>query len=128
MSKSAAQIANDLSKRDSKNKKIAKVDEEVITGGLTDEVEEEVVAPTVAATPFDLVEGRPNVDFWGPFDTYNFVTTPHGEFGIPNGKLLRFEYRKEWDKKEGTEVMRAYPQYEDAPQALMDYVQPLEVA
>ena len=128
MPKSAAQVASELSERETKNKKVAKADEEVITGGFTEEEVEEVAPVRQIGSPFDLVDGRPNIDYWGPFDRYTFVTTPHGEFAIPNGKILRFAYKTEWDKKEGIEVTRAYPNYEKAPQELIDYVQPVEVA
>ena len=33
---------------------------------------------------------------WGPFDDYEFVTTPYGEYGVPAGKVLeRFEETKD---------------------------------
>ena len=121
MPKSAAAVASEISDRKTKNKKVAKVDEKHITGGIADELTEEP-ATFKTGTPFDLVEGRPNVDFWGPLEAYGFVTTPTGEYAIPHGKILRMERRKEWDKKEGMEVVRSYPIYEAAPQELLDYI------
>jgi len=125
MAKSAAQIAEDLSSKKSHNKNEPAVVEADETGGIHEDDEVEV-PPTVMVggigSPFDLVEGRPMIDFFGPLDAYGFVTTRHGEYAIPYGKILRFEYRKEFDKKEGREVIRPYPVYEDAPAELVAYV------
>ena len=129
MPKSAAAIAQEISEKESKNKAASKDSEGVVTeGGI--KVEEPVaeVREFATGTPFDLVEGRPMVDFYGPLSAYGFVQTPHGEYAIPHGKILRFVYRKEFDVKEGLEVTRAYPQYEAAPQELIDYITPVEAA
>jgi hypothetical protein len=128
MPKTAAAIAKEISGKTSKNRKAAADEVEDEIGGI--EVEEEAVEEEAfrTGTPFDLVEGRPNVDFFGPLTAYGFVTTAHGEYAIEYGKILRFTAKKEWDKKTGQEVIRQYPVYEDAPQELIDYVMPLEVA
>jgi hypothetical protein len=129
MPKSAAQVAKEISKKDSKNRKASAEEVKDEIGGIEDDVA--VIQPErefATGTPFDLVEGRPNVDFYGPLTAYGFVTTPHGEYAIPNGKILRFDPRKEWDKKTGMEVVRNYPMYENAPQELINYIQPLEEA
>ena len=129
MPKTAAAIAKELSPKTSKNRKAAADEVQDEIGGI--EVEEEVaeVEPFRTGTPFDLVEGRPNVDFFGPLTAYGFVTTAHGEYSISPGMILRFVARTEWDKKTGQEVVRQYPVYETAPQALIDYVMTsLEVA
>jgi hypothetical protein len=128
MPKTAAAIAKELSPKTSKNRK-ATIDEQTDEiGGI--EVETEVVEENTFATgtPFDLVEGRPNVDFYGPLTAYGFVTTSHGEYAIPAGQILRFQAKKEWDKKTGMEVIRNYPVYEKAPQELVDYIMPVEEA
>ena len=128
MPKSAAQIAKELSPKSSKNRKASIDESKDEIGGIEDDTEvvaEDTFAP---GTPFDLVEGRPNVDFFGPLTAYGFVTTAHGEYAIPHGKILRFRDQKEWDKKTGMEVVRHYPMYEKAPQELLDYIEPLEAA
>lgn len=126
MPKSAAATAKELSDRKSKNRAAKAVAEsEEIMGGIEDDTQvEEVPAGGYArmGNPFDLVSGRPMVDFWGPLSAYGFVTTVHGEYAIPVGKILRFEYREEFDRKEGQMVTRAHPVWEDAPQELIDYV------
>lgn len=125
MAKSAAAIAKELSDKKSKNRATsAKAEDEQILGGIEDDPTPEVEETGYArmGNPFDLVPGRPMVDFWGPLSAYGFVTTVHGEYAIPVGKILRFEYREEFDRKEGGMVTRAYPVYEDAPQELIDYV------
>jgi hypothetical protein len=132
MPKNAAQVAQDLSGRKSENKTKKRVEEQTeVVGGIEDDP---VVNPVISidgaktGTPYDLVEGRPNIDYWGPLPGYQFVQTNHGEYAIPNGKILRFTYKEEWDPKAGTMVTRAYPKYEVAPQELINYVVPDEVA
>ena len=124
MPKSAAAVAKEMSDKKSKNRAASAVAEsEEILGGLEDDtVVEEAPEPVRMGNPFDLVQGRPMVDFWGPMSSYGFVTTVHGEFAIPHGQIMRFEYREEFDRKEGVMVTRAYPKYEAAPQELIDYV------
>lgn len=121
---SAAKIAKDLSTHSSANRESGAVSSEPEEmGGIVDEGAVAVDdRPAKTGTPFDKIPGRPNVDFWGPFEVYSFVTTPHGEFAVPQGRILRFEYRNEWDPKEGMNVVRAYPKYEDAPAELIAYV------
>ncbi len=130
MPKSAAAIAQEISKKDSKNKAEVKDPEAVVVeGGIA--VDETPVVPKIpfaTGTPFDLVEGRNMIDYYGPLSAYGFVTTPHGEYAIPYGQILRFIFKKEFDIKEGIEVTRAYPTYEDAPQELIDYITPAEEA
>ena len=129
MPKSAAAVAQEISDKKTKNKAKAEEAETVIPeGGIKVEEAPEVTAEVKSGTPFDLVEGRNMVDFFGPLTAYGFVTTPHGEYAIPHGQILRFIPKKEWDVKEGIEVTRMYPVYEAAPQELIDYITPAEVA
>ena len=133
MAKNAAQVAQEISGRNSKNKSKKTVEEQdEIVGGIEDDTPTNPVISIAdgakTGTPYDLVEGRPNIDYWGPLPGYQFVQTNHGEFAVPNGKILRFDYREEWDPKVGATVTRAYPMYEKAPQELIDYVVPAEVA
>lgn len=134
MGKNAAQVAQEISGRKSQNKTKKRVEEqEEIVGGIEDETAPNPVVAildgdTKTGTPYDLVDGRPNIDYWGPLPGYQFVQTNHGEYAIPVGKILRFTYKDQWDPKLGETVTRAYPTYEDAPQALIDYVIPDKVA
>ena len=122
MAKKAAQIAKDLSDHDSKNRQTGVVATEADeVGGIQEPVVEPEPEMPVA-DPFSLVPGRPNIDYWGPYPQYMWVTTPSGEYAVPYGKLLRLEQRMVFDKKEGMEVMRTFPMYEDAPAELVEYV------
>ena len=130
MGKSAAQIAQELAAQKKGTRNLHTDDVEVAddeVGGITEEAPAPV-APSrfLTGTPFDLVKGRPNVDYWGPFAAYHFVTTAHGEYAIPEGQIMRFEYRDEFDVKSQQVVTRAYPKYEDAPAELMDYIRDAE--
>jgi hypothetical protein len=122
--KSAAKVATDIANRKSKNKvtTTAEVEVEKSGGIVTDEQPAQAQPAMVTGTPFDLVDGRMNVDYFGPLTAYGFVQTAHGEYAIPQGKIMRFDFRVEWDRKEGVEVTRAYPTYEDAPEELIEYV------
>lgn len=133
MAKNAAQVAQEISGRKSSNKTKKRVEEQdEIVGGIDSEAPNPVVSigdePVKTGTPYDLVEGRPNIDYWGPLPGYQFVQTNHGEYAIPNGKILRFSYKEQWDPKIGEMVTRAYPTYENAPQELINYVLPAEAA
>jgi hypothetical protein len=133
MAKSAAQVAQEISGRKSENKTKKRVEEQdEIVGGIDEQVATNPVITILdegkTGTPYDLVEGRPNIDYWGPLPGYQFVNTNHGEYSITEGMILRFEYKEEWDPKVGQMVTRAYPKREKAPQELIDYVIPAEVA
>lgn len=124
MAKSAAKMAAELSEKKSANKAEAEAEVEAETmGGIDDPMPEAEAKPAgFTGTPFDLVEGKPNVDFFGPLEGYQFVQTNFGEYAIPQGKILRFEAREEWDAKQGRPIVRQYPVYEDAPAELLAYV------
>jgi hypothetical protein len=133
MGKSAAQVAQEISDRKSENKTKKRVEEQdEIVGGIDEKPPSNPVITILdgvkTGTPYDLVEGRPNIDYWGPLPGYQFIQTQHGEYSITEGKILRFTYKEEWDPKAGTMVTRAKPQYEKAPQELIDYVLSAEVA
>jgi hypothetical protein len=133
MGKSAAQVAQDISGRKSENKTKKRVEEQdEVVGGIDEKVDANPVISILeegkTGTPYDLVDGRPNIDYWGPLPGYQFVQTNHGEYSLSQGKILRFTYKEEWDPKAGQMVTRAYPKYEKAPQELIDYVMPAKVA
>lgn len=122
MGNTAADIAQGLSQHKAKDVQKEETPVDVAGGGIEVETPDPTPPEYVTGTPFDLVKGRPQVDFWGPLETYGFVTTPYGEYAIEPGKILRLTHREEFDTKEGRMVMRTFPVYEDAPQALLDYI------
>ena len=128
MPKSAAAVAQEISDKKTKNKAKPEDTEIVVPEGGIKVDEKTPDKEFSTGTPFDLVEGRHMVDFYGPLVEYGFVTTPHGEYGIPYGKILRLTPKLVYDRKEGTEVTKMIASYEDAPQKLIDYITPVEVS
>ncbi len=55
--------------------------------------------PPSPATPVTPSEGNP--DEWGPFDDYYMVTPPWGgQFGVEKGKILYFEEKEVFFRRE----------------------------
>lgn len=48
---------------------------------------------------------------WGPYSDYTFVTVAWGEYGVPKGKVLFFEWREVWNNKEKRFENRLMPFY-----------------
>jgi hypothetical protein len=63
--------------------------------------------PTVDISPEELEEKT-----WGPFKEVHTVNMPFGEYDVPPGEIMHFEYRTVWDFKLQKEVTRPMPFYE----------------
>lgn len=51
-----------------------------------------LIAPSSAVGATDEQIAQADLNKWGPFKEYQFVTTPYGEFGVPAGRTIeRFE-------------------------------------
>ena len=81
--------------------------------------ETNVTDPAAPMTPAD------NQNRWGPFLNYEYITTPHGLYGLPARQLLWFEDESVYDYKLQQNVVRPMPHYEevdvDDPRILPDY-------